>query len=199
MIQLDSKLINSGSIVYPQLVRIGQVDINTIAKEVAERAGFAESNVKGVLDALCRETVRYMALGYSVKLDGLGTFSLKLGMKAGTDREPVDGSVHRNARSVEVSGVNYRADQRLIQEANLSTDLERTTAGTKCKVSSTEEERLQLVLRHVKEHGFVRVKDYRALSGLERTMASRELRRFAELGYLVARGRHAHLLYTAAD
>lgn len=58
-----------------------------------------------------------LTLGYSVKVKGLGTFSLKLKNKNG-GAEDVD-SVRPDSRKIIVDGVNFKADKELVKRINL--------------------------------------------------------------------------------
>ena len=67
-----------------------------------------------------------MAEGQSVTLDGIGTFTPRLGVAKDKEIDSLDGDEpKRNARSIEVNGINYRANKELIRETNLRCDLRR--------------------------------------------------------------------------
>ena len=67
-----------------------------------------------------------MAEGQSVTLDGIGTFTPRLGVVKDKEIDSLDGDEpKRNARSIEVNGINYRANKELIRETNLRCDLRR--------------------------------------------------------------------------
>ena len=85
-----------------------------------------------------------------------------------------------NARSIEVNGINFRVDKRLVQETDQGCVLER---GPVCRLRRspyTLEERLRLALDYLKENGVMRVMDYVRLTGLSRSTAARELKAFRQ-------------------
>ena len=58
------------------------------------------------------ELAYYMAQGYSVSIDGVGTFKPTLGIAEGKETDTLDGDEQkRNARSIMVNGVNFRASK----------------------------------------------------------------------------------------
>ena len=85
----------------------------------------------------------------------------------------------RNARSIEVNGINYRADKELVQETNLRCDLRRGGISRVRKSPFTEEERRTRALDYLDEHPFLRIQDYMAITGLKRSSANRELLRLS--------------------
>ena len=85
----------------------------------------------------------------------------------------------RNARSIEVNGINYRADKELVRETNLRCDLRRGGISRVWKSPFTEEERRTRALDYLHEHPFLRIQDYMAITGLKRSSANRELLRLS--------------------
>ena len=85
----------------------------------------------------------------------------------------------RNARSIEVNGINYRADKELVRETNLRCNLRRGGISRVWKSPFTEEERRTRALDYLHEHPFLRIQDYMAITGLKRSSANRELLRLS--------------------
>ena len=121
-----------------------------------------------------------MAEGQSVTLDGIGTFTPRLGVVKDKEIDSLDGDEpKRNARSIEVNGINYRADKELVRETNLRCDLRRGGISRVWKSPFTEEERRTRALDYLHEHPFLRIQDYMAITGLKRSSANRELLRLS--------------------
>lgn len=60
---------------YPQSVTVGEpIDTDKIIERLAQISTVSRSDVQAVLGDLAPVMADYMALGHSVKLDGLGTF-----------------------------------------------------------------------------------------------------------------------------
>lgn len=69
---------------YAQPEYNGMVDIDFIAKQIAGRSSLTAGDIKNVLSNFLEEVPTFMLLGYSVKLNELGTFRISFSSK-GTD------------------------------------------------------------------------------------------------------------------
>ena len=77
----------------------------------AREGHMEESSILGVLSLVSEKLALSMAEGYSVKLDGIGTFNAKLGVRDDKLQNAFEeGESRRNAHSIRVTGVAYRAD-----------------------------------------------------------------------------------------
>lgn len=89
-------------------------------------SGLSKGNVMQVMTTVAEYLAYCMAEGQSVTLDGIGTFTPRLGVAKDKEIDSLDGDEpKRNARSIEVNGINYRADKELVRETNLRCDLRR--------------------------------------------------------------------------
>ena len=140
--------------------------------------GMDESQILGVLSLVSEKLALCMAEGFSVKLDGIGTFNAKLGVRS--DMMPdafEEGESNRNAKSIMVNGVSYRADNNLINATDRKCTLERGGVSRLRKSKYSLEERIQKARDFLEKNKFMRVPDYVRLTGLSRTSASIELRK----------------------
>ena len=121
-----------------------------------------------------------MAEGFSVKLDGIGTFNAKLGVREDMLQDAFEeGETSRNAKSIMVNGVSYRADKELVGNTNRKCTLVRGGESRLKKSPFTQEERIQKARDFLNVHHFMKVPDYVMLTGLSRTTAAEELRKLA--------------------
>lgn len=190
------------TLLYPRMIINGSCGTDELARFVADNTTFNPVEVKGVLELLARGVARMMADGYSVKLDGIGLFTPSLSLKKGKEREEADGSgTRRNASSIEVGGVNFRPSGQLLLEVNRCCRLERAPGRFTRHVSKyTPEERLALAQRFLEQHPILTVGDYACLTGLSRTVAGEELRRWYKTpgtGIGIS-GRGSHRVYVRA-
>ena len=142
--------------------------------------GMDESQILGALSLVSEKLALCMAEGFSVKLDGIGTFNAKLGVRG--DMLPdafEEGETSRNAKSIEVNGVSFRADKDLIRNTDRKCQLERGGESRLKKSPFTLEERIQKARDYLNVHLFMKVPDYVRLTGLSRTTAAEELRKLA--------------------
>ena len=133
--------------------------------------------------------------GYSVTIDGVGTFKAGLGLKEEKEVDTFDGDeTKRNARSLQLTHIRYRADKQLVVEANCRCKLERVGESRLCQSSYAKEERLKLALDFLDKRGAMCVADYVEMTGLSRSVATKELiefRRDSTSGIsFVGRGSH---------
>ena len=63
---------------HPQVVIIGNTDLNDLSKEVAELSSLSTGDVKNTIDNLITVMTRHLQSSESVSLDGLGNFSLSM-------------------------------------------------------------------------------------------------------------------------
>ena len=115
------------TLLYPRMIIRDCCGTEELASTISEESSFTPGEVMGMMRQLCRKMAAAMAEGRSVKLDGLGTFSPSLALRKGRERETTDGSgKRRNAGSIEVGSVNFRADRMMVQEINHRCHLERS-------------------------------------------------------------------------
>ena len=148
---------------------------------------------------LADELAYQMGQGKSVKLDGIGTFVPSLALRIDKERETGEAdSTRRNARSIVVGSINFRAEKSLIHNTNYNCDLERSQQ--KFRRSSqkyTPEERLERAKQYLTGHPYMTVRNYVQLTGLRPTTASVELRKWAENpeSGITTSGRGTHKVY----
>ena len=152
-----------------------------VSKLARPGSGLSEGNVLHVLTTLADELAYYMAQGYSVSIDGVGTFKPTLGIAEGKETDTLDGDEQkRNARSIMVNGVNFRASKDLIKETARHCELKRAGVSRIHHSPYSPEERITLALKYLDENHFMRVADYMKLTGLRKTSATLELKRLRE-------------------
>lgn len=181
-------------VLYPKLIIEDQVNLDRIARDISDNSTFSLGEVQGVLYALIKNIERYAGWGYSVKIDGLGVFTPSLQYKRDVEREEVGGT-KRNAASIEVGGVNFRVDRSLVGNINQHCDLRRSRQRTYTKHRAGQEERLAMALDYMRTHGYMRLQDYTVMTGLSRSTACRELRRFHAERRIGGQGFGAHSVY----
>ena len=124
------------TLLYPRLINSGSRGTDELASYIAECTSFSTADVKGVLDQLARGIALALARGESVKLDGIGLFTATLGLREGKAREEPDGSgSRRNASSIEINNVAFRADKKLVRMTNEHCRLERVSGKFPRRVS----------------------------------------------------------------
>ena len=161
---------------------------------------FSEGVIRGVLDGLTMAMKSALPNGHSMKIDGLGVFSLSLGFsdeKAGTSGEELK---HKeNYRHVCAKGINFKVDQELIKDINRESTFERAQPGVQRfeRPDSTLEQRMQRAHQLISDHGYITLSDYAIANHISRSMASRDLKRITSdpASGIIAKGSHSHKVW----
>ena len=168
--------------VYYRLQTERNISFNEFTQQIEEHHGMMNRGlVKNVMTHVVDVMAELLGDGYSVTIDGLGTFKATIGLEEDKVMDTFEGGeTKRNARSLRLTGVNYRADKELIKKSNSHCKLERAGESRLHRSPYTQEERLELALQYLSEHGAMRVAEYMDLTGLSRTMAAMELKAFRQ-------------------
>lgn len=166
--------------VYYRMKIEGNMDMDQLVERIANPgSGLDRGTVVHVLDAVSRQLAYSMAAGQSVTIEGIGTFKARLGMKKGKEVDSIDAKTKRNAQSIEVNGIHYRADKELVSRTNRHCDLERGGVNRVGRSPYTAEERLARAQAYLETHHCMHIADYMALTKLKRTSATTELQRLS--------------------
>ena len=144
-------------------------------------SGISEGDIVRVLIAAADHLGELLGKGYSVTLKDIGTFKATIGLDEGKELDTLDGTEpKRNAQSLRLKGVNFRADKQLITTASSNCKLKREGTARIHRSPYSKEERLNLALEYIGKHGAMKVADYMALTGLSHTSATLELKEFRQ-------------------
>ena len=168
--------------IYYRLQTERNIDFTELAQQIEQHHGLMDRGlVMNVMSHIVDEMAELLGKGYSVSIDGLGTFRASIGLEKDKEMDTFDeDDTKRNARSLRLTGINYRADKDLIKKANRHCKLERAGESRLHHTPYTQEERLKQALQYLDEHGAMRVVEYMELTGLSRTKATLELKEFRQ-------------------
>lgn len=177
----------------------GRVPFNEFVSACAEGSTVTPADVVAVVSRVTSELARQIGRGYTVSIDGLGTFGGRLGV---VNDRPLDdfedNTEHRNSRSIAFTGISFRADKRLVTEVNDKCfSMERGGESRLQRSPYTKEQRAERARKWLSEHTLMRVADYAEINGLSHTMASTELCSLAkdpESG-IISKGRRSAKVY----
>lgn len=187
------------TLLYPRMEITGTCETEELVETCIKGSTFNRGEVRGALDLIAGTMARFMAEGRSVRIEGIGLFTPTLTLKKGKEREDAEGnSPRRNAASIEIGRINFRADKSLISETNSHCNLERGSSVKKCRnPKTTAEERLVMAKKYLEENPFLTVTEYSKLVELNRTTAAKELKAWAtdtESG-ITMKGSGTHKVY----
>lgn len=186
--------------VYPKLDAYRLLDAEELIEKMHsyDRA-ISPSVIRAVLMNLSDTLKRMLSLGYTVKVDELGTFSLSLDFDDDKPKVMQQADDKMAYRHVTVKNVNFKVDPSLLKDLRYETELEREMSGVKVikKQLFTLEQRIERALAVIERDGFIGLTDYAAINNLSRTSASQELKQICANpeGPLDTKGRGSHKVW----
>ena len=168
--------------VFYRLKTEGNIDFEEFVSRMAyPGSGISRGEAIRILLTASETLAGLLAEGYSVSLDEWGTFKATIGLEEGKEMDMIDGiATKRNARSLRVNGIDFKADKKLVRNVASQCKLERAGVSRVRRSPYTKEDRLQRAKNYLSKHGFMRVKQYMQLTGLSHTTAANELRAFSD-------------------
>ena len=179
---------------YADIVYSGTITAERLIRTVAQRTGFKEGLIEGILSELQNETLEYLGEGYRVELGEFGFFSAKVKSRL------VENKNDLRSNSVSFDGVNFRASKSF--RTGIRGDLERRRCiGFRTSKEWNREQLEQIVLQHIRKHGFITRATYTELTGRLKNSALADLKSFAAEGIIkrVGRGNQMHFIVPLVD
>ena len=179
---------------YADIVYSGTMTAERLIRTVAQRTGFKEGMIEGILSELQNETLEYLGEGYRVELGEFGFFSAKVKSRL------VENKNDLRSNSVSFDGVNFRASKSF--RTGIRGDLERRRCiGFRTSKEWNREQLEQIVLQHIRKHGFITRATYTELTGRLKNSALADLKSFAAEGIIkrVGRGNQMHFIVPLVD
>ena len=105
--------------VYYRLKTTRNISSNEFIQSLSESySGMSEADITRAIIATANHLGKLIGQGYSVTLEGIGTFKATIGLEEDKEMDTMDGKEQkRNAQSLQLKGVNFRADKELIKTA----------------------------------------------------------------------------------
>ena len=166
--------------VYYRLKTDRNISTKEFVKHISRNGSVTDrAEIEGAIMRIADGLAELLGNGYSVTIDGVGVFKAGIGLKEEKEMDTFDGDeTKRNARSLQLTHIQYRADKGLVKEANRRCKLERAGESRLCQSPYCKEERLKLALEFLEKRGAMRVADYVEMTGLSRSVATKELIEF---------------------
>ena len=209
--ELPDGLAEGKRVIYPKMQTYSMHDFDTVLKHMRVYGGsFSVGTMRGVIDALVQTMESWMPLGHTIKIDGLGVFSLSLGFDTSTtsEKEIAKGKgknsgngkdVKTKYRHVCIKGINFKPDPELLKRLNDKTDFERADSEVKTakKNKLSREERIARGKAIMDKNGYMTLADYANATKLSRTAASLDLKSLAAdpTTGITKRGSHSHKVW----
>lgn len=204
--ELPEGMGNGRSALYPKMQNYTMFDYEQVLDTIHSYSpAFSKAVIRGVLDGLSLAMQNILTNGHSMKIDGLGIFSLALGFcdDKGKDELTKEELKRKDKyRHVCAKGIKFKVDADLIKDINRYTDFERSQPGVvkSKKVVLSQEERKQRALQLIEQNGYITLNDYACANNLSRSVASRDLKRFTSdpTSGIKEKGDHSHKVWVAS-
>ena len=208
--EMSEEMGNGKKKVYPRMQTYSLHDFNTVVRHMHEYGGsFSEGTIRGVLDTLVTTMKSWMPLGHSIKIDGLGVFSLTLGFDTSTPSEAAAAKKQKSSnadyepktkyRHVCIKGINFKPDPKLLQQMNQEATFERAETGVVVprKPIDSRDERIRKALAVIDKQGYMTLSDYAIATSQTRSTASKDLRQLVSdpTTGITTRGSHSHKVW----
>lgn len=192
------------SVSFPKMVLKSNMNTEDLVKRIAyPGSGVSRATVVSVLMRLSEQLAASLANGYSVTIDGIGTFTAALGYKKGREREDItdEHAPNLNARSIEIAKVNFKANAEFVKQTRaLCTGVKRRGEMRLQKLKTTRQQRIAMALDYLERHEQISIKEYAALTSLRYHTAQLELKQLRDdpSSGIRAKGHGVTLVYVKA-
>ncbi len=169
--------------VYPKLKRQETVSFKSFIHKLKRyNRAIPESTWDSLMMDVSKVLAEELANGHTVKIDGLGVFSLSLEFADDKATEMTSDDEKLNYRKVKVRDILYRPDKELLKEVRNEAKFERETGGVKKLkvVPFTYEQRRDNAINYICSHGFMNLRTYVEMNGVSRTQASLDLKKIEQ-------------------
>lgn len=207
--ELPEEMADGKKIVYPKMQSYSLHDYETVIKHMHNYSGsISEGLIHAVFDAFTSVMEVWMPLGHTIKIDGLGVFSLTLGFdtsspseKAIANGDKKEEDIKTKYRHVCIKGINFKPDLELIKKMNSQTTFERveTDIVKPRKKKFSREERIAKAKAIIERNGYMTLTDYALATDQCRAAASNDLKDIVAdtTSGITTRGSHSHKVWVA--
>ena len=186
--ELPDEMTDGKKVLFPKMQTYTLHDFETVLKHMHTYAGsFSEGSMRAVIDALVQTMKSWMPLGHSIKIDGLGVFSLSLGFNTS------------KYHHVYIKGINFKPDAELLADMNSEATFDKAETEVKTinKSKMSRKERIAKAKAIIEKCGYMTLTDYLVVTNLSRSSASRDLANIVAdpTSGITTRGSHSHKVW----
>jgi len=172
------------NVLYPKMQVYTKFDYDKVVEMIHDYSpAFSKGAIRGVLDGLAIAMKNILPNGHSMKIDGLGVFSLSLGFCDNNineqDAETTQGQKLKGKKyHVCAKSINFKVDKELMGQINRENTFEKADSEVHryAEPSTTIRERQQRALQMIRKRGFITLTDYANTNRINRSKASAELK-----------------------
>jgi predicted histone-like DNA-binding protein len=208
--ELPQGMSDGKKVVFPKMDAYSMLEYDKVLEEISKQdTSLREGTIRSVLDALAKMMITWLPEGHSMKIDGLGVFSLSLEFDTSTPSEneiakqqkkgTAEDDQKTSHRHVRIKKINFKPDAKLIAEMNRTSNFERATPEviTPNREVYSLKERIDIALGIIKEKGFMTLPDYTNATKQSRSGASNDLKKIVASpdSPIGVQGSHSHKVW----
>lgn len=136
--------------------------------------------IDGVLSTLPQALTTALSEGHTIKVNGLGVFSLSLAFDDDKPNELTDNKKDMSYRSIKIKTVNFRPDKAFLEKLRKATIFERVDQSVvSAHLKYTFKERASRASKFLETHSILTLTDYVCLNSISRPVPHATSRDFA--------------------
>ena len=205
--ELPEEMTAGKKVVFPKMQTYSLHDYDTVINHMHDYAGnLSEGIIRAVFEAFTSVMKTWMPMGHTIKVDGLGIFSLSLGFDTSTpsekkmaDNNDSAGEPKTKHRHVCIKGINFKPDAELLMGLNSETKFNRaeTDVVSSKKARTSRQERIEKAKAIIGRYGYMTLTDYAIATDQSRAAASTDLKEIAAdpTTGITTRGSHSHKVW----
>ena len=208
--ELPEGMTEGKKVVFPKMQTYSLHDFETVIKHMRDYAGnLSGGTIRAVFDAFTSMMETWMPMGHTIKIDGLGVFSLSLGFDTSSPSEmemaknsPAGEAPKDKYRHVYIKDINFKPDAELLMRLNRQASFNRAEPNivSHRRTTLSREERIAKAKAIISQHGYMTLTDYAIATRQSRAAASKDLKVIAAdaTSGITTRGSHSHKVWVAA-
>jgi len=207
--ELPGKMTDGRTVVYPKMQIYSQHNyVNVIHNMRVYANGIGEGIIRAVFDALTQTMISWMPLGHTMKIDGLGVFSLSLEFDTSTASEKAEKLIQEiddeadpklKYRHVRIKSINFKPDPDLLNNMNKEATFDRVGVDVEVQKTSpySRAERVAKAKAIIGELGYMTLTDYAIATRQSKSAASKDLKKMVADpdSCITTRGHHSHKIW----
>ena len=207
--ELPGKMTDGRTVVYPKMQIYSQHNYVSVIHNMRVYAnGIGEGIIRAVFDALTQTMISWMPLGHTMKIDGLGVFSLSLEFDTSTASEKAEKLIQEiddeadpklKYRHVRIKSINFKPDPDLLNEMNKEATFDRVGVDVEVQKTSpySRAERVAKAKAIIGELGYMTLTDYAIATRQSKSAASKDLKKMVADpdSCITTRGHHSHKIW----
>ncbi|MCR8893543.1 hypothetical protein [Bacteroides sp. ET336] len=154
---------------HAKVISKGVVNTRNLGERVNQKCSLTASDVWGVLTALQTEFYNAFSEGYSVNLEGIGSFNLSL--KCAPDVDPK----YVSSKDIKVKGIRFVPDKKLLEMLN-KVHFEHDIDDSRHSGNMEQADIIVKIDRYFVYNRFMRRADFEKLTGFNKSKALRTLK-----------------------